>query len=220
MPREAQDRLPNIRDARREMYRQQILTAAEFEFARSGFFDAKVSSIAATADLSLATLYKSFTGKDDIWNALSAQRMNELVGLTRKASESIESPLEKMLAGVRAQVEFFVDHPNFLRLNIAEGWSWATATESGRGGQKQVWRDGIEMMTRAAETAHAAGELNEVKPAIVARLAIASLQVWLTDWADSGANRPAEQVADELVDYLRRALADAVPSRPRKSARA
>jgi AcrR family transcriptional regulator len=81
---------PSIRDARRQMYRQQILIAAEFEFAQSGFTEAKVSAIAAAADVSLATVYKNFEGKDEIWDVLHAQRMNELVDAIRVATASFQ----------------------------------------------------------------------------------------------------------------------------------
>lgn len=203
---------PGIRDARREMYRQQILTAAEYEFARAGFTDAKVTAVAATADLSLATLYKSFKSKDEIWNALVAQRMKELVGLALAATDSVESPLERIVVGARAQVEFFAQHPNFLRLNVKENWNWATATEAGRGGQRAAWRTGVDMMTHAAQAAVEAGELTHMRPTVVAGLAISALQVWLTEWINSGTQRSHSHVADELQDYLRRLLVPPSPT--------
>lgn len=210
MPNRRSDALPGIRGARREMYRQQILTAAEYEFARTGFAETRVATIAATADVSLATLYKNFAGKDEIWNALVEQRTNELVGLARAATVGVESPLERIILGARAQVDFFAQHPNFLRLNVKENWSWATATEAARGGQRDAWRVGIAVMVREAEAAAASGELRHLRPQIVAGLAVSALQVWLTDWVNSGVQRSPSQVADELQDYLRRLLV--VPS--------
>lgn len=198
-----------IRDARREMYRKHILAAAEHEFARSGFNDAKVSAIAQTAGISLATLYKHFAGKDDIWDALNAQRMAEFTEAVRAATGSVHSPLEKILAGVRAEVEFFAERPGFLQLHLNDGWSWGTASilpKVGRGSQRDVWRTGMEMINRAAEAAVAAGEVAGLRPTIVASVVIASLQVWLTDWVAEGRSRPAAVVADELVGHLRRCL--------------
>lgn len=197
----------SIRDARREMYRQQVLVAAEYEFAKAGFTETRVSSIAATADISLATLYKSFASKDDIWNALNTQRMDELVGMARKASDNAESPSERILLGVRAQVQFFAQHPNFLRLHINESWSWATATDVGRGGQRQVWRTGIEMMTHAVEAAVESDKLVAgLRPLTAARLAVSALQVWLTEWVENDTQRPVDEVADELLAHLGRTL--------------
>jgi len=207
MPRRGKPAGLSLRDARREMYRQRILTAAEYEFAKAGFDKTPMSAIAATADLSLATLYSSFAGKDDIWNALNAQRMNELVGMVREATDFIESPLERILVGARAQVDFFTGHTNFLRLHVNEGFSWATATQLGRGGQRWAWRTGIEMMTRAAQLAAEAGELISVDPAVAAKLAVSALQVWLTQWVEGGAVTAPGVLADELVDHLRRSLA-------------
>ena len=54
------------------LYRDLVLTAAEQEFARVGFAETKVATIAKTADLSLATVYKTFSGKDEIWDELHA----------------------------------------------------------------------------------------------------------------------------------------------------
>jgi len=200
---------PSIRDARRQMYRQQILIAAEYEFARSGFTEAKVTAIAAAADVSLATVYKNFEGKDEIWDVLQAQRMNELVDAVRAATAATTSPLERLLVGARAQLEFFAANPNFLALHVKEGLSWATAMgggEAGRGGQRMAWRAGIEMLTQGVKDAVRAGELSHANPSIVAGLMISALQVWLTDWVVGGRKRPASVVADEFVDYLRTAV--------------
>jgi AcrR family transcriptional regulator len=206
---------PSIRDARRQMYRQQILIAAEFEFARSGFTDAKVSAIAAAADVSLATVYKNFQGKDEIWDVLHAQRMNELVDAVRIATAQISSALQRLLVGARAQVEFFVNNPNYLALHVKEGLSWATAMgggDAGRGGQRMTWRAGLDMLTHGVEAAIGAGELAPRKPSIVAGLMVSALQVWLTDWVMTGRQRPADVVANEFVDYLGAALLRAEPA--------
>jgi len=205
---------PSIRDARRHMYRQQILIAAEFEFARSGFTESKVNAIAAAADVSLATVYKNFDGKDEIWDVLNAQRMNELVDAVRVATSAIHSPLQRLIIGARAQVGFFVENSNYLALHIKEGLSWATAMgggEAGRGAQRMAWRVGLDMLTQGVQAAIDAGELAPRKPSIVAGLMVSAMQVWLTDWVVTGRARPAEAVADEFVDYLSVALLQPEP---------
>lgn len=197
----------DIADARRAMYQQQIVAAAEYEFSQTGFTDARVSEIAKTAGVSLATVYKHFAGKDDIWDALNADRMQEFVAAVRARTESIDSPLEAILVGARAEVEFFAAHPNFLQLHINEGLSWASAVaEAGRGGQRAAWRMGMEMITRAAEAAVDAGQITGLRPEIVGALVISALQVWLTDWVFAGKATPIEAVADAVVRHLRVSL--------------
>jgi AcrR family transcriptional regulator len=199
---------PSIRQARREMYRQQIIAAAELEFARTGFDKTKVSDIARAADVSVDTVYKNFDGKNDIWDALNRHRMDGFIASGERATQGLTSPLDRLLCSARAQVMFFADHPNFLDLHIREGWSWATAgLELGRGVQRDVWRTGLSIVVALAEDAIDAGEIPAMRPNIVAGLAVSALQVLLADWVNCQRDRPAEEVADELVAHLKRTLA-------------
>ncbi|MEB3033141.1 TetR/AcrR family transcriptional regulator [[Mycobacterium] nativiensis] len=196
-----------LADARKAMYQQQIVAAAEYEFSRTGFADARVSDIAKTAGVSLATVYKYFGGKDEIWDALNAARMQEFVAAVRVRTDGIDSPLEAILVGAHAEVEFFAAHPHFLQLHINEGLSWASASaEAGRGGQRAAWRTGMEMITRAAELAVDAGQITHLSPRIAAALVISALQIWLTDWVSEGKTTPIEAVADAVVAHLRVSL--------------
>lgn len=208
--------IANIRDVRRDMYRQQVMAAAEVEFARAGFDKTKVSDIARTADLSLGTVYKTFDGKDAIWNALNRQRLDEFVAYGRSATAGIASPLERVLSLARAEFVFFAEHADFLRLHLAEGLSWATAQpEVGRGSQRDTWRTGIDLLVGLAEEVVASNEARPMRPTVLAGLVISALQVWLSDWLRSGSDRSADEAAAEMVDYLRNALTagvNAVPS--------
>jgi AcrR family transcriptional regulator len=200
-------KLTSISEARREMYRQQIIAAAEVEFGRSGFDGTKVSDIAATAGVSQATLYKHFAGKDAIWDALNQQRMEEfsIVGLA--AAEGLTSPLESLLSMIRAQVAYFAAHPGFLQVHAREGLSWGSAgVDVGRGGQRDVWRTGIDTMVLLAEELVASGEVPKMRPTVLAGLVISSLQVYLTDWLNQGCVQPADAVSDELILHLRRSF--------------
>jgi len=200
-------KVPNIRDARRDMYRQQIISAAEFEFARAGFDKTKVTDIARTADVSLATVYKNFAGKDEIWDALNRQRMDEFIAAGRHALEDVDTPLDRLFSALRALVVYFTEHPNYLRLHINEGLNWATAgVDWGRGNQRAAWQTGLDIMVALAEDVIASGETPSMRPSVLAGLAVSALQVWLTDWANSGCDRPADEVARELVEYMKRSL--------------
>lgn len=198
-----------LEGARRELYREHILGAAEYEFSGTGFGAVKVSDIARRAGVSLATVYKNFAGKDDLWDALNAQRMAEFTEAVHARTQSVASPLEKILVGARAEVEFFAERENFLRLHLNDGLSWGTASTlpgAGRGAQRTAWRTGMDMITRAAEAAVEAGEISGLRPSVVAALVISALQVWLTDWVAHDRDRPASVVAGEVVDHLRRCL--------------
>ncbi|MGV0626014.1 TetR/AcrR family transcriptional regulator [Mycolicibacter minnesotensis] len=199
----------SIDDARRAMYRHQILAAAEYEFSQTGFTGARMGAIAKSAGVSLTTVYRHFSGKDELWDALNAERMAEFVAAVQLRADRTATPLGKILDAARAEVEFFAGHRNFLHLHLRDGLSWGTATtliDAGRGEQREVWRTGMEMITRAAEAAVAAGEITRLRPAVVAALVISALQIWLTDWVADDCRRPVADLADEVVAHLRRCL--------------
>lgn len=199
----------SIDDARRAMYRHHILAAAEYEFSRAGFTGARVGEIATRAGVSLATVYRYFSSKDEIWDALNAERMSEFVAAVHARTVDTDSPLEKILTAAAAEIEFFAGHPNFLQLHLREGLSWGTATtliDAGRGKQREVWRLGMDMIASGAEAAIAAGEITRLRPTVVASLVISALQIWLTDWVADDCRQPVEDLAEDVVEHLRHCL--------------
>jgi AcrR family transcriptional regulator len=202
------------RDARQRMYEELILEGAEREFARVGFADTKVQDIARTSDVSLATVYKTFAGKGAIYDAVHGKRMTELIEFSTGSLGAIASPLDRLLAAVAKQVEYFADHPNYLRIHIRDGVSWATASGiSGINRQTAVetWRAGIAMMTDGIEAAIDSGEMVAMRPELLTQLVIAALQIWLTDWIEAEVSIAPAIVAAELVEYLRRSFGQADP---------
>jgi len=201
-------------DARQRMYEELILEGAEREFARVGFTDTKVQDIARTSDVSLATVYKTFAGKGAIYDAVHSKRMTELIEFSTRSLGVIVSPLERLLAAVAKQVEYFAGHPNYLRMHIRDGLSWATA--SGISGINrplavETWRAGIAMMTEGIEAAIDSGEMVAMRPELLTQLVIAALQVWLSDWIEAEVRVDPAIVAAELVGYLRHSFAQVEP---------
>jgi len=195
--------LGSIRDARREMYRQQILGAAELEFSRAGFADARMESIAATAGVSLATVYKTFAGKLDIWNALHAERMAALLAAVDLATRAASSPLDRLLTGVAAVARFLAGHESYLDLNLRAGFGWAGDAEGGQGVQRTVWSAGLDMVTAGVEAAITRDEVPGIRPRVAAGMIVSALQVWLADWVGSGRDRRPDDVIAELTERLR-----------------
>jgi AcrR family transcriptional regulator len=189
------------------MYRQQILGAAEREFSKAGFTDARMESIASTAGVSLATVYKNFAGKLDIWNALHTERMRALLDAVALATRASASPLDRLLTGVTAVARFLTEHDDYLDLNLRVGFGWAGSADGGRGVQRSVWSDGLDMVAAGVAAAVAAGELPEIRPRVAAGMLVSGLQVWLADWVASSRDRPAATVIDEMTLRLRWLLA-------------
>jgi AcrR family transcriptional regulator len=194
-----------VAEERRSLYRDLVLTAAEREFARVGFAEAKMAAIAKAADLSLATVYKTFPGKSEIWNELHAERMAALLALVEDRLARSDSPLERMLGGIAAVAEFLMRHETYLELNLGASSGWLSTTGA-HGVQRTVWGSGLDMIAAGVEASREAGELADLRPRIAAGMVVSALQVWLADWVHSGRDRDPEVVVEDLVSHLRSML--------------
>jgi len=195
----------SVAEERRTLYRDLVLTAAELEFARVGFADAKMAAIAKGADVSLATVYKTFPGKTEIWNDLHAERMTALLARVDERVAGTGSPVERLLGGIAAVAEFLTSHDAYLELRLHVSSGWLTAA-GGHGVQRTVWGSGLDTIASGVQAARAAGELADLRPRIAAGLVVSALQVWLADWVESGRDRDAETVVEDLVSHLRAML--------------
>ncbi|MBB1051504.1 TetR/AcrR family transcriptional regulator [Dietzia sp. CW19] len=194
-------------------YRQQILHAAEREFGKAGFTATPMNSIAATAGLSLATVYKSFSGKAEIWDALHRTRMDALLEAVREA-DSGEPGLERLLTGLRRVFLFLAAHPAYLEMNLRAGGGWASSVEGAHGIQRTVWSSGLEVIAAGMQAAADRGELAGLDPRIAAGMAISALQVWLSEWVRSERAEDPEALVDDMTRRLRLLLTSSGTSRP------
>jgi AcrR family transcriptional regulator len=186
---------------RRSLYRDLVLDAAEREFAKVGFADTKMATIAGAADLSLATVYKTFPSKSDIWNDLHGDRMSALLALVDDRVAGATSPLERLLAGIGAVAEFLTHHDAYLELSLGAGSGWIRA--GGTDVQRTVWSSGLDTIAAGVAAADAAGELGGLRPRIAAGLVVSALQVWLGDWVDAKRDRDPDELVADLVGHLR-----------------
>lgn len=197
--------------AKRELYRDLILTAAERSFADRGYAEVKVQDIASAADLSLATLYNTFAGKQAIYHEVHRRRLHELVEAALAVAGTADSHLGNLLAGIEAYVRYFAEHPDYLRMHLREGNSWATEAGIERGLPSEIWRRGIEMFEEILSQAIAAGEVVDEDPALIARVATATQQVALARWMEGGLREAPEQLSERVRHLFLRSFATELP---------
>ena len=192
-----------VAEERAALYRERVLDAAEREFARVGYADARMPDVAREAGLSLATVYKTFSGKAEIWDELQGSRMAGLLEAVAAATAG-RVGLDRLLAGVGSTASYLMERPDYLAMSLRVGTAWASA--EGVGVQRTVWSDGLRTIEEGYAAAARTGDVAPLRPAVAAGLVVSALQVWLSDWLRSGRDRPAADVVTELVDHLRRSL--------------
>jgi AcrR family transcriptional regulator len=188
-----------IRDARLALYREHILDAAEQVFAEHGYEAAKVVSMAAAAGVSLATVYASFETKWEIYRAVHARRTEALDAFVRERGAVLGGPLERMLAGISAHVEFHMQNPNYLRMHLREGNAWSASSTLHSPEQLAAWGAGFKMMVKAFESGiRKSLYVTDERPELMARTMIAMHQVRLADWVDRGMKESVPEVTASI----------------------
>ncbi|MFO7890203.1 MAG: TetR/AcrR family transcriptional regulator [bacterium] len=87
--------------------KQQILEAAIEVFARKGFKETKISSIAENASIGKGTVYEYFKSKDELFQNAFYFFMDEINNTIAKKIYNILDPLEKIKTFFNAWIEFF-----------------------------------------------------------------------------------------------------------------
>src|SRR5579883_2441830 len=92
--------------------RQEILTAARHLFAKEGYESVSMRRIAEKIEYSPTTIYLHFKDKDDLIQQLCEESFALLTRRIQKAVGTGGDPVERLKKGLRAYVEFGIQHPN------------------------------------------------------------------------------------------------------------
>ncbi len=107
---------------------QRILTAAQREFGRVGYSDARLSDIAEEAGITRPSLLYHFRSKEELYEAVVTRAFSHLGAMLLESIES-ERPFAERVEMVLARFVAFVDgEPELARLMVRE-----TVDDSGPG---------------------------------------------------------------------------------------
>ena len=137
--------------------------------------------------------------------AIHETRLREVLQRTIDVAPGADDPLELLLSGVRSYVEFFVLHPDYLRMHLREGYAWGLggAAVSSRE-RAAAWSEGVAMQTALFERGVAEGIFCDRDPQLMARMMIAMQQVQLADWVERNmSGDPSDLVADMQAQVRR-----------------
>ena len=196
-----------LQEAKRALYREAILDAAEREFAAHGYEQAKVTDIAKGAGVSLATLYATFPKKHDVYRALQKDRLEQLMRDVGGRVLAARDPFERLRGGIEGYLRFHMEHPDYLRGQLREGVPWGTTDQLRTPEQTQAWEAGRVMMMTAFEAGMDEGWFVRDDPELCARTATAMSQVRLSLWIDRDMDQSVDEVAEAAMLQLLRTFA-------------
>ena len=194
-----------LREEREELYRQAISAAAERVFAEKGADGSRMNEIAAEAGISLGTLYGVIDGKQSLLLGIHERRMQEFMDCIRDASTAHEGTLDRHLAVVRLGAQYFLDHPDFLRMCCRAGFGWASNLPVA-GAAADLWEEGSSIPRELFARGVAEGIYVDEDPDLLVRKMLALKQVELTHWIDHGMTTPHRDLLDRLESQFVRAF--------------
>ena len=197
-----------LQAAKRALYREAILDAAEREFAAHGYELAKVTTIAKGAGVSLATLYGTFPKKHDVYRALQRDRLEQLMRTVGTQVMQAKDPFDRLRGGIEGYLRFHMEHPDYLRGQLREGVPWGTTDQLRTPEQTQAWEAGRVMMTTAFAAGMDEGWFVRDDPELCARTATAMSQVRLSLWIDRDMAESPDAVARAAMMQLLRTFAE------------
>ena len=189
------------RQRRYQARRLEILRAAGREFRSRGFMETGMRGIAEAAELSPANLYNYFQGKHEILFFCQDSSLDRMIASLEKA--------RRVKTGAAARVRLvIVSHLRCL-LDEVEGSAAHLLTNALPPRQQRYLvakRDRYELGVRnLIASGMRAGEFVSGDAALLARAMLGSLN-WSVQWFRPDGPMTAEQIAEELADYLIRGL--------------
>lgn len=162
--------------ARRDR-RTDLLAAAGRRFVASGIQRTTMEDIAREAKAGKATLYRYFSNKDAVVDALLEREAGRLARELRSAAEEHERAPERIEAAFLAGVRFFVEHPVLVRGRDEEpGLLLPRVTANG--GPLVV--QGLELFEGLIAVGVASGELRQVEPRAAAEVVVRLMLSYFT----------------------------------------
>jgi AcrR family transcriptional regulator len=164
-------------ERRRERTRQDLLAAATRVLAEKGFHEAKISDIAAAADVGVGTFYLHFATKDALFDAVVDDTVRRLKATVDEARRSSPDPYEQVRASNVAFCRFAHENREVFKIVFGHG---AGYNEVIRRAQALFAAD-VEETIRAGV---AAGAFAPLPPALVAQAVVGMATQVLSWWTE------------------------------------
>lgn len=177
--------------------REAILRAATKVFATKGFFNSKVSDIAAAASVADGTVYLYFKGKDDILHSIFDRAMEEFIHIAQRELVEIKDPKEKLEK---------LAHLHLSRLGADRDMAVVFQVEL-RGSTKFMlefsaagFSEYLDIIRSTIDSGQKAGQFRaDIKPVVAAKIFYGALDEMATNWILSKKSYPLAPMADEVI---------------------
>jgi AcrR family transcriptional regulator len=194
--------------------RNDILAAAASVFAAKGYHDAQISDIAAAAEVSRASIYSIFEGKQELYSEVISTAAKAIDERVHAAAARLDDPADQLLSVIDTLFECYEANLDLLRI-------YALGTHGLRFKAREVIGDSsteifvafTNWVVTLAQRAKQAGYLRGHDPEAVAVSLVGAVTTMGARWVEFTPERPISQA----VPVLRAIFRDVVGAAPESS---
>lgn len=114
------------RERERARHRKEILDASCEVFSEKGYRKTTIADIAKRSEFSIASIYKHFESKEDIYHSLIEGYLQMYQEELEATVKGITSPLEQIRACIRKTLDMLAEHRVFMNFFVGE---WRPSAE-------------------------------------------------------------------------------------------
>jgi AcrR family transcriptional regulator len=118
------------RETEKELYKNQMIDAAERVFYQNGFENSSMNEIAKESNFTKRTLYKYFASKDDLLFAVLNKGFLQFLTFMKAEISRAERGFDQFHAAIFAYYQFYKNYPETLQLLRYISQSQAEASDS------------------------------------------------------------------------------------------
>lgn len=177
--------------------RTAILRAATKVFANNGYFNSKVSDIAAEAGIADGTVYLYFKSKDEILYSIFDRAMAEFIDEGRREIDGIEDVAARLTRIAELHLRRLgADREMAIVFQVELRGSTKFMQEFSATG----FREYLEIIRSTIEAGQRQGIFrSDIKPIVAAKLFYGAIDEMVTNWVISSKRYPLEPMAAEVM---------------------
>jgi len=195
------------RQLEQDQRRSDILGAASRIFGDRGYDGAQIAEIATDAEVSLASVYALFEGKEEIYQAVIVSAAESIRDTVRDKVEPLSDPAERLLTLVDALFDCFEQNRDLLRIyaRSTAGLPWRVRRTMGDSSAAifQRFTDWVAELSREAQSA---GYLQGIHPEVFAFTLIGAVTTTATYAIESSPQEPITSGAPAVREICSRIL--------------
>jgi AcrR family transcriptional regulator len=189
---------------RSDATREKLFVAAVGLIGERGYHGTTVDDIVERAGVAKGTVYYHFAGKTELFQALLEDGLDKLSTAFREEVEANDDPREALRCIVHAELKFIHDYQAFSKLLMSELWR-----------ADRVWREALVLLrshyVSCVQTVLARGVERglfraDLDPQRTGSVVFGTIATAALDWLVFDPDRPMQDVADETVEYVQRAV--------------